>query len=87
MLVLARKAGEAVQIGDEVELRVLSVSGKRVRLGLICPRGITIMRAEIICRAPVTADDSSPDAAPIATDASLLRATASARRVAALKDL
>jgi carbon storage regulator CsrA len=63
MLVLARKPGEAVQIGDQVELRVLSISGNRVRLGLVCPRNVRIMRSELIEFQFATVDGRSGDAA------------------------
>jgi carbon storage regulator len=64
MLVLARKPGEAVQIGDQVELRVLSISGKRVRLGLVCPRSVRIMRSELIECQFATVDGRSGVTAP-----------------------
>jgi carbon storage regulator CsrA len=63
MLVLARKPGEAVQIGDNVELRVLSISGKRVRLGLVCPQGVRIMRSELIERQFASASGDSGEVA------------------------
>jgi carbon storage regulator len=48
MLVLSRKIGETVVIGDDVQLKVLSVKGNRVRLGIGAPPGVvTIRRGEI----------------------------------------
>lgn len=47
MLVLSRKIGEAIMIGDHIELVVLGVEGDVVKLGLEAPRDITINRKEI----------------------------------------
>lgn len=48
MLVLTRKSGESVQIGDSVSVKVLSISGNHVRLGFSAPRDVAIRREEII---------------------------------------
>jgi carbon storage regulator len=42
MLVVRRRAGELIRIGDEVELRLLSIGKTSVRLGIEAPRSITI---------------------------------------------
>ena len=47
MLVLSRKIGESIQIGDEIRLTVLSVSGQNVKLGIVAPAGIPVHREEI----------------------------------------
>lgn len=47
MLVLARKAGERIQLGDNVTVRVLSIHEGRVRLGIEAPETIRIRRAEL----------------------------------------
>jgi carbon storage regulator len=46
MLVLTRKLGEAVVLGDHIKVRVIQVHGKQVRLGIEAPPGILIIRAE-----------------------------------------
>ncbi len=48
MLVLTRKLGEKLLIGDDIVITVLDVRGDSVRLGIDAPRGITIARAEVI---------------------------------------
>jgi len=48
MLVLTRKAGERVLIGDDIELTVLEVKGDAIRLGISAPRSTQIQRAEIV---------------------------------------
>ena len=49
MLVLSRKPGEAVVIGDNIEVTVLEVHGDRVKLGLCGPADVPFRREEI-CR-------------------------------------
>jgi carbon storage regulator len=53
MLILTRRVGETVVIGDDVDVTVLGVKGSQVRLGVKAPRDITVHREEIyerICR-------------------------------------
>lgn len=47
MLVLTRKAGESIVIGDDVVVTVLEVRGGQVRIGIEAPREVTIYRAEV----------------------------------------
>jgi carbon storage regulator len=47
MLILTRRAGETVMIGDQVTVKVLAVVGNQVRIGIDAPREITVHRAEI----------------------------------------
>lgn len=47
MLVLSRKSGERIMIGEQVELIVLGVTRGRVQLGIVAPRSIAIDRFEI----------------------------------------
>ena len=46
MLVLTRKLGEVVILGDDIKVRVIQVHGKQVRLGIEAPPEILIIRAE-----------------------------------------
>ena len=48
MLVLTRRPGERIRIGDDIEIVVVSVRGEQVRLGLAAPRGVSIYRSELI---------------------------------------
>lgn len=48
MLVLTRRIGERVLIGDDVELTVLDVKGDTVRIGVQAPRETRIQRAELV---------------------------------------
>lgn len=48
MLVLSRKVGEKVRIGDDIELTVIEVRGEAVRIGITAPRGVPIYRQELL---------------------------------------
>jgi len=50
MLVLARKAGEAIAIGDGITVRVLEVKGGQVKLGVEAPGEVSVHREEIYLR-------------------------------------
>ena len=50
MLVLTRKPGQSIMIGDGVEVQVLSVGGEKVRLGITAPRDVSIFRNEVYDR-------------------------------------
>jgi carbon storage regulator CsrA len=52
MLVLSRKSGESVCIGSDIEVKVLDVSGNRVRLGFSAPSNVDIQRREIMSLPP-----------------------------------
>jgi carbon storage regulator len=47
MLVLTRKPGQSIMIGDGVEVQVLSVAGEKVRLGITADREVPIFRNEV----------------------------------------
>ncbi|MCP3031427.1 carbon storage regulator CsrA [Halobacillus sp. A1] len=47
MLVLNRKSGESVRIGDDIEVKVVSIEGGQVKLGIEAPKHIEIHRQEI----------------------------------------
>ncbi|WP_042471093.1 carbon storage regulator CsrA [Bacillus ndiopicus] len=47
MLVLSRKKGESIMIGDQVEVKVLAVEGDQVKLGIIAPKSIKVYRSEV----------------------------------------
>ena len=47
MLILTRRVGETVMIGDEVTFTVLGVKGNQVRVGISAPKSVAVHREEI----------------------------------------
>ena len=47
MLVLTRRHGETLIIGDNIEVSILSTNGKQVRLGIQAPKDISVHRKEV----------------------------------------
>ncbi|MCU9612982.1 carbon storage regulator CsrA [Caldibacillus lycopersici] len=47
MLVLTRKTGESIQIGDGIEIKIVSVKGDQVKIGIEAPKNVEIYRKEI----------------------------------------
>ena len=47
MLVLTRKIGESIMIGDRIEIRIQRVAGKRVTIAIDAPDEVKILRGEI----------------------------------------
>jgi carbon storage regulator len=47
MLILTRKLGEAIAIGDEVKVHLLEIKGRQVKVGVEAPAHITVHREEI----------------------------------------
>ena len=50
MLILTRKVGETLMIGNDISMTVLGVTGNQVRVGVNAPRDVTIHREEIYQR-------------------------------------
>ena len=60
MLVLSRKSGDRIRIGDEVVVTVVRVGPNNVRLGIEAPRTVNVVREELQVSQPVERLESSP---------------------------
>ncbi|MBC6413987.1 MAG: carbon storage regulator CsrA [Chromatiales bacterium] len=47
MLILTRRVGETLKVGDDVSVTVLAVRGNQIRIGINAPKGIGVYREEI----------------------------------------
>jgi len=57
MLVLSRKAGESIQIGDDIVVTITRIQGNRIQIGIDAPRDVSIRRSEL--NDPPTRGDAS----------------------------
>ena len=57
MLILTRKVGESVLIGDDISISVLSVRGNQVKLGVQAPKEVSVHREEIYQRIQQTKEE------------------------------
>ena len=64
MLILQRKPGESVIIGDEISISVVSVEGGRVRLAISAPQEVPILRSELLDATAANRDSAVEEAAP-----------------------
>ncbi|MCT1541276.1 MULTISPECIES: carbon storage regulator CsrA [Lysinibacillus] len=47
MLVLSRKKGESIMVGDQIEVKILAVEGDQIKLGIVAPKSVKVHRSEI----------------------------------------
>lgn len=47
MLVLTRKLNQSIQIGDDIEIKILAVDGEQIKIGINAPKSVEIYRKEI----------------------------------------
>ena len=62
MLIITRRAGERIRVGDDVLIEVMEVTGSTVRVGIAAPKSIPVYREEIW--AAVTAENAEAAQAP-----------------------
>lgn len=59
MLILTRKIGEVLLVGDDVEITVLNIRGNQVKLGVNAPKEISVHRQEIYDKIKASEGESS----------------------------
>jgi carbon storage regulator len=60
MLVLSRKVGERIQLGDHITVTLVKINGNTVRLGIDAPASMSVARQELIDRAANQDDRAAP---------------------------
>lgn len=50
MLILTRRPGESLHLGEDIKIKVLNVQGKQIKLGLDVPKDMTVYREEVYLR-------------------------------------
>ena len=64
MLILQRRTGESVVIGEDVRISVVSIEGGRVRLAISAPPEVSILRSELLDAKLANQDSAAEEAAP-----------------------
>lgn len=64
MLILQRRIGESIRIGDDIEVTVVAIEGGRVRLAISAPSDISILRSELIVAKETNMDAAMDHVAP-----------------------
>ena len=60
MLVLTRRVGERILVGENITITVVRVSANGVRIGIDAPEGVTVVRKELDAEAPASTPDEEP---------------------------
>ena len=60
MLIVTRRVGEVLMIGDNVEVAVLAVKGNQVRIGVKAPKDVSVHREEIYKRIQAESGSKAP---------------------------
>ena len=72
MLILTRRIGESIVIGDAVTVSLVSASCRRVRLGIVAPQGMPVRRQEAIAKqGDGSGDSSEPSSKDVITNLEL----------------
>ena len=64
MLILQRKAGESLVIGEDIHVTVVSIDGARVRLAISAPSSVPNLRSELLVAAAANRDSAMEESAP-----------------------
>ncbi len=61
MLILTRKSGETITIGENIEVKVLSIKGGQVRIGIDAPQSVSISREEVLNKQKPSGDSGNTE--------------------------
>ena len=61
MLILQRKTGEAIRIGDDILIRISEIGSERVKIAIDAPRGLPIVREELLTAAQTNIQSAASD--------------------------
>ncbi|MGE8206900.1 carbon storage regulator CsrA [Heyndrickxia sp. NPDC080065] len=61
MLILSRKKGETIQIGDNIEITITAIKGDQVKLGINAPKNVEIHRKEVYLGIQAENNEASKD--------------------------
>ena len=64
MLILQRREGESVHIGQDIEVTILSVESGRVRIAITAPTDVPILRSELVRAQAANQDSAQEQSAP-----------------------
>lgn len=64
MLILTRRPGESIQVGENIEISILEIRGNQVRLGINAPSDVLVLRSELADITRNTDGASPPPGAP-----------------------
>ena len=64
MLILQRKRGETLLIGEDISITVASVDGERVRLAISAPPEVSILRSELVAARAANRDSAKEESDP-----------------------
>ena len=64
MLILRRKAGQTLQIGEDITISVVSVDSSSVRLSISAPNDVSILRGELVAAKLANQDAATEEATP-----------------------
>lgn len=60
MLILTRRIGETLLIGDDITIKVVGINGNQVRIGIDAPLDVQVLRSELLKESETAPDDSHP---------------------------
>lgn len=64
MLILQRKPGESLLIGEDIEVAVVAIDNNRVKLAISAPNSVSILRSELVAATDVNKEAAAEESAP-----------------------